>query len=138
MKTVSVSMWELAYKEATNELLLFINPFDKPAVLFTLNPGNIDSFLEKVSTVGQKRLVMNGQAMAPMETVIISIDYGDGDEFYGYDETELNYTLQHDFSEFKIGMEEPYSIEFDSEMTRKMIESDVWKHPSVEWLSLPQ
>lgn len=138
MKTVAIDMWELEYKESTNELILLVNPFDKSAVMFTLTPANIDSFLEKVSTVGQTEIVLDGQAMVPMELITVTIDYGDMDEFYGYDETEQNYTLKHDLSRFKIGEVEPYTVELDSETTRKMVELDVWNHPSTEWLSLPQ
>lgn len=138
MKTVSLDMWELAYKEDTNELILFINPSDDSAVIFSLNTGNVESFLGKISTVGQKQFVMNGQAMVPMTLTVISIDYGDLDEFYGYEETEYNYTLKHDLSRFKIGGVEPYSVEFDSETTRRMLESDVWNHPAIEWMTLPQ
>lgn len=144
MKTIDLGMWELQYKEATNELLLFVNPFDKEAVMFSLNAGNINSFLEKVSTVGQKRFVMNGQPMLPLEVVYPEheVDDFDDDDFIGRAGANLpdvNYHLSDaDLSPYKVGPEEPYSVEFDSETTRKMIELDVWNHPASEWLSLPQ
>lgn len=144
MKTVSVDMWELEYKEKTNELIFFVNPYDKPAVMFTLNAGNINSFLEKVSTPGQKRLVMNGQAMVSITLVYEEqdMDSFEDDDFIGCAGEAapvFNYRLSDEnILPYKIGVEEPYTIEFDDETTRKMVELDVWNHPASDWLSLPQ
>lgn len=138
MKTVSLDMWELLYKEGSNELRLFVNSMDASAVLFSLTPGNIDAFLETMMTENADHFVLPGQAMVPVKSTTYFIDYGDVDGEYGYEETELNYTLRNDdLSAFKVGEVEDYKVELDEE-TRRMFVYTLWQEASLEWLSLPQ
>lgn len=136
MKTVSLEMWQIYYKEATNELLLFVNPYDRNAVLFSLTPANINSFLEKVLTEGQKRFVMNGQPLIPITTIV---EYEETDIFGEEEVVRFNYEVTADnLIPFRSGEETSFSVEFPDEWSRRMLASDLMEHPATDWMTLPQ
>lgn len=130
MQTVELGVWEINYNESENAIRLFVNCWDRDAVIFRLDKTNIVSFMEVLDRADTEQVSLTGQPMKPIESVLVEEGEWGEDDIY-----ECNYELRtEDITKFYDGELHDYIVKFAEPFDRRVLSSVLWDYWALDHL----